>query len=307
MRNLRFAISEQERRRITREEYIKIRKMYQGLADNLRKEAKNYPKNSFERKYRTNMVKLLNQGIADIGRDIEHDIRENAIEMSQSVIQENSDIWRKYGLKLAGNVASLSTDIVETIISGQLYQSNWSLSESIWISNKKIQEGVQNIIGMGVAGNLPAYDIARHLGDYIDPTAAKSSKKIVYQDRITKKKKVFYFGNVDYNAQRLARTMVSHAYQEAFVRVTRKNPFITKYRWDASNSRPCPICLDRDGKLFEKDNLPLDHPNGMCTFEAVIDLDDQQINQTIAGWYHSPPGTYPGLDAYMVDIQERHG
>ena len=105
---------------------------------------------------------------------------------------------------------------------------------------------------------------------------------------------------VDYNAQRLARTMVSHAYQQAFVRTTQKNPFVSKYKWEASNSgRVCEICEERDGKLFDKDELPLDHPNGMCTFTTVMD-DLEKIGERLGDW--AAGKSDPELDKWAEDL-----
>ncbi|MFR3483130.1 MAG: hypothetical protein ACLTXL_06365 [Clostridia bacterium] len=74
---------------------------------------------------------------------------------------------------------------------------------------------------------------------------------------------------VDYNAQRLARTAVTHAYQLSLQRSTRDNPFVRGYRWHSSNSgRVCPLCRKQDGTVFEKVICPLDHPNGMCVVTA---------------------------------------
>ena len=75
---------------------------------------------------------------------------------------------------------------------------------------------------------------------------------------------------VDYNAQRLARTLVQHAYQQSIVEVTLNNPFITSYMWISNGSRACEKCIEMDGNIYEKDQLPLDHPNGMCIIEMVV-------------------------------------
>lgn len=303
MRTLRFSLAERERQKITKQQKKEILAMYQKLADNLKKKAAGYPKNSSEYKYTKQMERLLRDGIGKIRADLDSRIRADVQAMAEAIVKENNKIWKKYGLLIDGNITSLSTDIVETIISGQLYQADWSLSQALWGSSRKIQKTIQDIIAAGVAGNQSAFEIAQNLEQYVRPDAAKPSREIHYVDRNGRKQK-FYFGQVDYNAQRLARTMISHAYQEAFVRVNRKNPFVKKFRWDASNSRPCPLCRQRDGKLFAKDRLPLDHPNGMCTFEAVIEASDAEINKRIAAWYRGTPDRE--LEAYMRDIGARH-
>jgi SPP1 gp7 family putative phage head morphogenesis protein len=88
--------------------------------------------------------------------------------------------------------------------------------------------------------------------------------------------RLIYPRSVDYNAQRLARTMVQHSYQQSFVESTKNNDLIESYRWIANGSRVCPICEERNGQIFQKDELPLDHPNGMCVWEPVLVKDWKQ-------------------------------
>ena len=121
-----------------------------------------------------------------------------------------------------------------------------------------------------------------------------------------------YFGKIDYNALRLARTMISHAYQQSFENVNRNDPFVVGYRWLTSNfhGRVCEICRERSETdqfglgvgVFPKDQLPLDHPNGMCTFEAVISDSMTDIARKIGQWYQAPIGTYPDIDKYVLDF-----
>lgn len=51
----------------------------------------------------------------------------------------------------------------------------------------------------------------------------------------------------------------------------------------------------RDGKFYKKDELPLDHPNGMCTFTAAIpDMND--VADSLADWVNGKDN--PELDNY---------
>ena len=133
---------------------------------------------------------------------------------------------------------------------------------------------------------------------YVKPGAAKAWNPILAM-RNTKTGEIeykrIYKSQVDYNAQRLARTLAQHTYQQSFIATTKDNPFITEYIWHSNGSRVCPLCADRDGKHFKKDELPMDHPNGMCTMEPAVaeDMVDQ-----LADWFNSPDGTYPEIDAF---------
>ena len=106
--------------------------------------------------------------------------------------------------------------------------------------------------------------------------------------------------------------MVSHAYQQTFANTNKNNPFVVGYRWLNSNfhGRVCEVCkeyatTDHHGLgvgIFPKDDFPLDHPNGMCTFEAVMSDDMDTIADRIGLWYQSPYGTFPDIDRYAQDF-----
>ena len=46
----------------------------------------------------------------------------------------------------------------------------------------------------------------------------------------------------------------------------------------------CDLCAERDGKIFAKDELPMDHPNGMCTIEVVIEQSYEDIARSLHDW-----------------------
>lgn len=306
MGNLRFAQSERERRALTAQERRRVLELYADVAAKLRSFLESGDKRKpLQASVKRSLLKLLDREISRLSADVSSTIIEAVTKIAETVVSENAKIWGKRGLRIEGSIVTLPTDIVDTIVSGQLYAPGWSLDKAIWGANKKVHKTVESIIAAKIAENASAYDVAVAIEQYVDPSVRTPSRVIHYTDKAGIKRE-FYFGKVDYYAQRLARTMISHAYQESFMRVNRKNPFVTKYRWDASNSRPCPICEERDGKLFEKDDLPLDHPNGMCTFEAVIDMSDDEINHALWEWYHGGGDMYDSINAYMDDIGARH-
>ena len=38
----------------------------------------------------------------------------------------------------------------------------------------------------------------------------------------------------------------------------------------AHSARTCEMCADRDGQIYKKDDVPLDHPNGNCYMTVYI-------------------------------------
>lgn len=239
-----------------------------------------------------------------IRKRLEKEIPKDMTTISDAVVNDNK-IWAN-SLGMEPRLGKVSTDVVSRLVFGEVYEGDWTLSKALWKDYHLKKEDINYIVAKGVAQNKSAFSIAKDLEKYVDPMASKDSRKIVYNtytlngvvltqkeyERLSKEKKAqcevkketYNFGRVDYNAQRLARTMVSHAYQQSLVLSCKDNPFVTGIRWDASNSgRVCPICLERDGQVFPKDDLPMDHPNGMCTYEAVL-MDDDSIIDRLADW-----------------------
>ncbi|MCI6457868.1 MAG: phage head morphogenesis protein, partial [Clostridium sp.] len=84
-----------------------------------------------------------------------------------------------------------------------------------------------------------------------------------------------YIGGLDYEALRLARTTLTHQAQIAVINSSKINPYLQFVKWhsDHQAGRTCQQCIDRDGQLFKIDEVPLDHPNGMCWIQPVYSID----------------------------------
>ena len=132
------------------------------------------------------------------------------------------------------------------------------------------------MITNGVAAGKTTLEIAQDLERYVDPKARKPWDWFkVYPHSAAK---------IDYNAQRLARTVIAHAYQRATIREAKTNPLSMGIMWhSALSERSCEICIERNGKVFQPDELPLDHPNGMCTY-SVVTPSMEEIADRLADW-----------------------
>lgn len=296
MGKLNLNTAESTRVKLTQDQQKNIQKMYEDLAKKIAKEAEKLPNTTsgtLRKQYLEKLENQINDQLSSLQKEVEQSIESSMSQVAEKVVEDNLSWLKSIGMPISGGFSHVPGEIVKSVITGQVYSGNWSLSKAIWNTTKKTQDDVNKIVAEGIAQNKSAYDIAKDLEKYVDPSAKKPwdwSK--VYPG--TNKK-------VDYNAQRLARTLVSHAYQQAFIKTTQKNPFVTKYKWLGSNShRICPICEARNGKLFEKNELPLDHPNGMCTFVAVIDDSMEDIADRLANW--AKGGSDPALDEYAKDL-----
>ena len=247
------------------------------------------------------LQKMLKTTGQQVSNEVYHKIKGNMYTIADAVVADNIKWLESFGFSKDGLNAAFNyvpDEVVRNLITGQIYDSGWSLSARIWGDNEQTMKDAYQIMAKGLAENKPVYEIAKDLEQYVRPSARKSWNPVLAMKN-TKTGQIeykrIYKKQVDYNAQRLARTLAQHSYQQSFVATTQKNPFITDYIWHSNGSRPCELCMSRDGVHFKKNELPMDHPNGMCTMEPAVaeDMVDQ-----LADWFNSPDGTYPEIDEF---------
>lgn len=295
--NLIFKDAEAAKNAIMDSQKKEITALYQSWADEIGERAKYYSRKStvssvVSERQMKELQKMLRTTSQQVSNEIYGKIKNNMYVISDVVVADNIKWLQNFGFSSDGLNAAFNyvpDSVVRNIVTGQIYDGGWNLSKAIWSDNEKALKDIYQIVGKGIAQNMPIYDIAKNLEAYVSPNKKKPwNLKAPDGVKIYKK-------SVDYNAQRLARTLVQHSYQQSFIATTQKNPFITEYIWHSNGSRVCPLCLDRDGAHFSKDALPMDHPNGMCVMEPVVvgDMVDQ-----LADWFNSPDGTYPEIDEF---------
>ena len=274
-----------------------IAALYESWADEIGERAKYYSLKSnasapvSERYYRE-LQKQLRATSQEISNEIYNKIKNNMYTVSDAVIADNVNWLKSFGFSDDGLNAAFSyvpDSVVRNLITGQIYESGWSLSKAIWSDNEKALKDIYQVMAKGLAENKPIYEIAKELEAYVSPSR-KLPWNLTAPDGVR-----IYKKQVDYNAQRLARTLVQHSYQQSFIAATKNNPFITEYVWISNGSRVCELCMSRDGQHYKKDELPMDHPNGMCVMEPVVA--DDMVDK-LADWFNSPDGTYPEIDEF---------
>lgn len=283
--------------KVTDAQAKRISKMFEAMAKEVAKKADKYKgkenvSSIIRKKYLEDLAKELKKQTEADFKNLEANIKDDMLEVGKSVVECIRAFEESIGMNAKNAWLNVPIDAVTAVATGKIYAGNWTLSKRIWGIEKKVHKDIEEVIAKGIAENMSAYDIAKDLEKYVDPKARKDwNWSKVYPG--TNKR-------IDYSAQRLARTMVSHAYQFSFVKSTKDNPFITKYKWISSHDkRVCEICKERDGKLFDKDKLPLDHPNGRCTFVSVFDKSMDDIADELADWVKSPPGKNKAIDNWM--------
>lgn len=306
-----FEYAEGERVKLTEKQRKEIKRLYSDVLDDLRKqirwiEHKKDVSSVVRRKYLESLKSDVEKSMESVDRKTERIVRSNLDKMAGLVMENNQKLLSGLGLNNYMNDPKLKADVVSRIATGKLYEGKWSLSSAIWGDNKQKLKEINSIVAKGIAANKGIYDIAKDLERYVNPGARKTwewNKMFPGSRR-----------KIDYNAQRLARTMVSHAYQETLVAVTKNNPFIIGYKWITSGGhRVCPLCIERESTdayglgngVFPKDALPLDHPNGMCTFDVVWSMSPEQSAEAIADWYlgEGDKKMNKSIDKFVKDLK----
>lgn len=288
--------AEQVRVELTKQQQKRIVEIYKRASKSVAKRAETLPKTPsapLYEHYLKSLQKAIDKELKTAEMSLKDEIEGNMKAVSEAVTDDANEFLRTAGISIKGAYYNVPADIVKMVSSGQLYEGSWSLSRALWKTHTRTKASINSVVAQGIAENKSAYDIAKDLEKYLNPEAKKDWDWSKVYPGASKR--------VDYNAQRLARTMVSHAYQQSFVRVTQKNPFVEDYIWlSAGGARTCDICMERDGKHFAKDALPLDHPNGMCTFEAYIPDSMTEVADRIADWALGKSD--PAIDTWVESI-----
>lgn len=314
-----FKDAEKARNAITQQQKAEILKTYQKWADEIGEKAKMYshktaPSYAIAERQMKELEKQLRATSDKVANEIYGGIKSSIYTASEAVVNTNKEWLKSLGfegetLDIAFNY--VPDEMVQKLVTGQIYDSGWSLSKRIWDDKEETLSELYKITAGGVAQNKSIYEIAKDLEKYVSPTAAKP------WNLVDKDGKKIYPKQVDYNAQRLARTLVQHGYQQSFIETTKENPFIVDYIWNSNGSRACELCMDRDGVHYKKHELPMDHPNGMCTMEPNV---SETLIDDLANWFNEPAGSYPEIDKFaesfghkekvaktVTDFIDKHG
>lgn len=302
-----FKDSEKVRDAITKSQKKEIANLYTKWADELNEKAKYYKHKTTSSSWvKERQIRILQQQLRETSQQISNEIagiiENNMYIISDAVVKDAINFANYLGFTGSAAYSYVPDQVVRNIVTGNVYEGGWNLSSRIWSSNEQTLKDIYGVVAQGVAENSSIYDISKALESYVRPESSKGWNPLIRMKNTQTGEyeyKRIYKKQVDYNAQRLARTLVQHTYQQSFVATTKDNPFILKYQWLANGSRVCEICADRDGRYFEKDDLPLDHPNGMCT---MIPVEDSNIEDRLANWVNSEDGTYPEIDDFALNF-----
>lgn len=296
-----FEAADASKRRLILSTQKKIRKMYRTIAlefqleyDKLSKMTTLTASESLRKRYLEDLLNDLYSSIDALNKNLQQTIKDAAIDSGKLVVDAQNKYLSKAGLTIKGAYAHVPRQVVENLLNGGVYKGNWSFSQSIWKNGSKTQKDIQKIVAQGVASDKSTEEIADDLVKYLKPDAIKPWDWGKVYPGVSRK--------IDYNAQRMARTLEQHAFQQSMIDSMRYNPWCDGIVWHSANlhGRTCDICRELDGQVFDVGKLPLDHPNGLCYFEPKLDSMDK-IADDLADWVVN--GENEGINSYIRHAQ----
>ena len=285
-----------EKSLLTKQAQKDVTKIYKESADEVEKLLENFkivnPSDKLRKLYLEDLKTQISGVYSQASQGIYQDIVQNSLKSAKLAVDGHVKTMNGVGFNIGGAFSHIPRQEVQRIIGGKIYDGSWSLSKAIWRAEQKTNQDINYILAKGLAENRTIEELSNDLMTFVRPDAVKPWEwKKVYPN-IGK--------SIEYNSQRLARTMIQHSFQASMVRAERKNPFCEGIRWHSAeiHGRTCDLCRDRDGQVFTVRNLPYDHPNGLCWYEPELeDLD--KISDRLAKWAN---GEEDGnIDAYIKD------
>ena len=283
-------------------------KIYKEASKQITKEITTAKNESLNERYLKSLSKAVDSYVDELNRKLSKSITNgtNASALLATQVQlsfvNSLDVPNSLGTGFEKMFTTLNTDIVKTLVTGKYYADGKSLNQRIWNLTSKNAKDIDRIIKINVVKGVNAGDLAKALSNYIDP-----NNPMITRTRVPGINK-----SIAYQAQRLARTSLTHASNETFIQGTKKNPFCTGLKWNLSNShyerqikRWGPdICDDYAGKVFKADDYPFAHPNCLCyPTQAVID--PAEARKDLSAWINGSDNST--LDKWLEDYGPEMG
>lgn len=248
--------------------------------------------------YKKAYMDTINRGIKNAYGDSKA-VKNLTVAYSQQIYDELLKVVMKYNSKVANDLADINkqmmqllmgdgykqikdqvdklvdivnADTVEQIVQGKLYEKRRGLDKTLWSCTDKSGVKIEDAVASCMAEGMGAAEMAQNLKEF-----AMGGHHTWSRNKIREKLGSGYArkfsGGLDYESLRLARTTITHQAQIETINTKKVNPYMGGVQWHSNHEagRTCDACNALDGRLFiiDKEDIPLDHPNGACWLEPV--------------------------------------
>lgn len=166
----------------------------------------------------------------------------------------------------------VNADTVEQLIRGKVYEDRKGLDKRLWSCTNTSGEKIEDAVASCMAEGMGAAEMAENLKEFAMGGHHTWSRNKI-REKLGSGYARKYSGGLDYEALRLARTTITHQSQIETINTRKVNPYMGGVKWHSNHEagRTCDLCNERDGHIFivDKEDIPLDHPNGACWLEPV--------------------------------------
>ena len=276
----------------------KIQGIYTQAARDLAKRAETTKAGTLTERWVTDYQKALEKRIEQMRGELGGTIL-SGMRKSAGLPGDTVEGWLNDALAMVGVDGSFTGTFSRTpdaalrmLIDGRMYRDGKSLSRRIWNRTDQLQGSIEDILTQGIAQHRSALQIAQDLEAYVSPKAKMPvSWLTLYPD-------IPFDRQIDYNAQRLARTAINHAYWAANMAAAKANPFCRAMHWQLSPSHYerqvtrfgediCDAYASHDEGLgrgnFPIDDVPMPHAQCLCaTWQVVPELSD--VADRLGAW-----------------------
>lgn len=248
--------------------------------------------------YKKAYMDTINRGIKNAYGDSKA-VKNLTAAYSQQIYDELQKVVMKYNSKVANDLADINkqmmqllmgdgykqikdqvdklvdivnADTVEQVIRGKLYQDRKGLDKRLWSCTNTSGQRIEDAVASCMAEGMGATEMAENLKEFAMGGHHTWSRNKI-REKLGSGYARKYSGGLDYESLRLARTTITHQAQVETINTKKVNPYMGGVKWHSNHEagRTCDLCNSRDGHIFivDKDDIPLDHPNGACWLEPV--------------------------------------
>lgn len=226
------------------------------------------------------LTKLLGAYSQQVYRELQKVLEKYNGQISTELAQLNKEtmeqLMGKDYERIADQVNKLvdivNADTVEQIIRGKVYEDGKGLDKRLWKSVSASGAKIEDAVASCMAEGMGATEMAQNLKEFAMGGHHTWSRNKI-REKLGSNYARKYSGGLDYESLRLARTTITHQAQIQTINTKRVNPYMGGVKWHSNHEagRTCDLCNERDGHIFiaDKEDIPLDHPNGACWLEPV--------------------------------------
>ncbi|KOR24184.1 hypothetical protein [Clostridium sp. L74] len=271
---------------------------------------------SLTARYLNELDKSINRYVLEVRNNLSKFIKDGIETSSQiaSAVQLSylDNIAPTQNIKSSFNkmFAQLSNNTVKQFISGNYYADGKTLDQRIWNLTKRNAADIDRIIKINAAAGTNARDLAKEINKYINP-----KKKMKIHKRIPGINK-----SISYQAQRLARTSLTHISTETYIQGSKMNPFNIGLKWNLSPSHyerqvarhGEDICdeyatqdnYDLGSGIYPADKYPTAHPNCIC-YPIQENIPVEKARDELIAWINGENN--PKLDKWLDNYGQEYG